>query len=368
MKIIKNGSKLEFFLDDNSTVKYDLATKKTIGKRGNPVKSLTSQLSGISISTIINSIEEENYRDFLTWVERQNKRCLSNFGSILELAKSYSSYEQFFSAGLKAVNISKDIGFSQIPKGLLKIVKGTSISISYRLVRLYDLYPNFFNLITTDTFSSLTLLNCIELISYGFYEYSSRYNKPNIATMNERYNYNMKSLLHYIDDIMTYEALDWSNTVREIYDYTRMMAELSPKFEKYPKHLRTTHDIAVRNYNRLRELKRVENFESTVRPDIETAIDGYVFLCAKTPQDINDEAVQQNNCVASYIDRIITKRCVIAFMRKKESPTNSFITLEIVDNKVVQSKGKHNRDLSDEEKVTLDKYNKFLSKIEEEIA
>lgn len=46
-------------------------------------------------------------------------------------------------------------------------------------------------------------------------------------------------------------------------------------------------------------------------------------------QDIKDESVSQNNCVASYIDKVIDGECHILFLRKKDNPSQSLITIEI---------------------------------------
>lgn len=35
----------------------------------------------------------------------------------------------------------------------------------------------------------------------------------------------------------------------ELCDYANMMKQLSPKYDKYPRNLLTTHRIACRNYN-----------------------------------------------------------------------------------------------------------------------
>lgn len=55
----------------------------------------------------------------------------------------------------------------------------------------------------------------------------------------------------------------------------------------------------------------------------------YVFIAPTCKQDFLDEAQMQQNCLASYINRFIEGDCIIMFMRLKDDPTNSLVTIEI---------------------------------------
>ena len=62
------------------------------------------------------------------------------------------------------------------------------------------------------------------------------------------FGYNAKDLWLYLDRIKTFEAIeDMGFLIRELYDYADMMNQLSPKYDKYPRHFLTTHRIACRN-------------------------------------------------------------------------------------------------------------------------
>ena len=364
----KSGSKFIFSLDDGTTVQYDLATKQTIGKRGGIVKNLKSQLGGLSCDDIIETIEPEGYRDFLRYVRRQNSRDIYNFGTLLELAKGYSRFEQFFVAGITDFENNINIKFSDIPKGLLKLLRENPVRLTDTLYRCYVKYPDMFTLLTKESYTTLTVEDGIKILLYGWstWRYRDGVETPDVVLMAEKWNYNMKSLLHYIDELMSYEALKWDDAIHTLYDYARMSATLSPKFEKYPRYLHTTHDITVRNYNRLKETHSETDFAKTVKPEFNTIIDEYIFTCAKTQQEIKDEAVQQNNCVASYISSVIAGSCHILFMRKKDFKDKSLITLEERDYQIVQSRGKYNRDLTDKEKNVLAKYERYLAGLKED--
>lgn len=56
----------------------------------------------------------------------------------------------------------------------------------------------------------------------------------------------------------------------------------------------------------------------------------YVFIAPTCKQDFLDEAQMQQNCLASYIGKFISGDCLIMFMRSKDAPTQSLVTIEII--------------------------------------
>ena len=151
--------------------------------------------------------------------------------------------------------------------------------------------------------------------------------------------------------------------MRELYDYARMMKTISNKFEKYPRNFLTTHKIACRNYNRLKKEFSEEIFRSRIKTGYECSYKDYQFIYPKSTQEIKDEAVQQNNCVASYIDNVIDGKCHIMFLRKKDNPKDSLVTLEIRENKIVQAKRHFNEPVTEEDQKAIDYWNrKFVNK------
>ena len=85
-------------------------------------------------------------------------------------------------------------------------------------------------------------------------------------------------------------------------------------------------------------------------------------------QDIKDESVSQNNCVASYIDKVIDGECYLLFLRKKDNPSQSWITIEVRNGKIVQAKRRFNFPVSNEEREVIDEFNKKFAKKENKIA
>ena len=89
MKAYKDKQFLVFQFDNGKDVKYDLSTGKMIGKKGLPVAGLTSQLSGYSIQEVIDSFEDEKYRQYLNFIrKRDNKSYYYNLGTFLTKIKN----------------------------------------------------------------------------------------------------------------------------------------------------------------------------------------------------------------------------------------------------------------------------------------
>ena len=203
--------------------------------------------------------------------------------------------------------------------------------------------------------------------------YLNDHNKNKFDQLINVHNYKSTSLLQYIDNLMTFEALDnFHSVVGELLDYCNMMSKISPKYEKYPKNFLTTHKIATRNYSRLIQKFVEEDFKKAIDIKLEHIYDNYKIVYPKTTQDIKDEAVSLNHCVASYIQNVIDGKTHILFLRDKDQPERSLVTLEVKNHKVVQARGKFNREVTKEEQTIINKYNERLNKIynkrKEEIA
>jgi hypothetical protein len=176
------------------------------------------------------------------------------------------------------------------------------------------------------------------------------------------YGYTAKALLTYIDYLKTFEAMDGMDSMlRELEDYARMMKEISPKFDKYPRHFLTTHKIASRNYNRLKHEFDENKFKNRINPEMERTFEKFCFIYPKCIQDIKDESVQMSNCVSSYVQKVIDGQCDILFLRYKDSPDKSLVTIEVCNGKIVQALQRYNHPLTTEQREIVDKWNKWYA-------
>lgn len=353
-------------------VKYDFATKTCIGKRGKPVNNLCNQLRGLTINELCNCCVDKQYGKFLNFVKDHGSEygCeINNIGTILNRVPKFSNFEQIFSAGIDSIvdsNFRYNIG--DIPKSLIKICKTHNIKLSNQFLEFYKQNPDAYflaynlNYISLDDDDIYSILNCYNS-TYGMYDGRYRWNNYSrfIKLVNE-YGYSAKSLLMYIDHLKTFEAMDGMEyTLRELEDYAKMMKEISPKFDKYPKHFLTTHKIASRNYNRLKHEFDEKKFKARINTEMERTFDKFCFIYPKCIQDIKDESVQMSNCVSSYVQKVIDGQCDILFLRYKDSPDKSLVTIEVCNGKIVQALQRYNHPLTAEQREIVDKWNKWYA-------
>lgn len=374
-KVYKEKQYLVFDLEDGKTVKYDFAIKKAIGKSGRIVKDLRTQLSGITMDKLIECCEDKKYANFLKFVKESSYYGIENIGTILSRVPHYSNYEQIFSAGFEDIvdrsSFKKTI--KDIPKSLIKVAKDRQVRISDRMCDYWGHNPDAHYIGYCQEYMSLTDGDILNIWSHegSFYErneyryiYYSSFNK-----LIDDYGYTAKALFKYIDALKTYEALeDIKYVMRELCDYARMMKTISDKFDKYPRNFLTTHKIACRNYNRLKKEFKEDVFKKRITEEYECTFGDYKFIYPKSTQEIKDEAVQQNNCVASYIDDVIDEKCHIMFLRKKDSPNDSLVTIEIRNDRIVQAKRRFNEPVTEEDQKAIDAWNKKFSKKKENAA
>ena len=358
--VYKDGRYLVFEFEGGKDVRYDLSNGCMIGKRGKPVSGLGNQLAGYQIQQVIDSFPDEKYKMFLNFVYKNDRDYYWNVGTFLKKIKRYSRFEQFFSAGITNVSVSCKYTISDIPRGLIRLSQECDFQLTNNVVEQYRIHKDIVRNIFEMDFITITKVDLYNIVlgedRYGCHRHF------NELLINHKYHY--VALLRYIDNLMTYEALDrFHDAIRELNDYVNMMSKLSPKFEKYPKNFLTTHKIAARNYNRLKQEFPEELFEKIRDEKMECIVDEYKFIYPQTTQCIKDEAVQQQNCLASYIQKVIDGDCHILFMRKKDKSNEALITLEIRGMQVVQSKGKFNRDLDEQEKQAVSKYNERLLRV-----
>lgn len=366
IKVRKEAQYLVFELDNNKTVKYDFQKKQTIGLSGKPVKDLKSQLRGITIEEIIESCEDKNYAEFLSFLKRKYEFYYSNVGSFLSMIRENANLEQLFSSGLKAEQLPNNFFYSikDLPKSLVKIAKEKNIYISNCFVKFWKENTDAHFIAYEIEYLTLNYRDLYILFDYSVYNFEEDCHKSLFNLLLEKYNYNAKSLLTFFDYLKTYEAIEnMEYMIKELYDYAKMMDEISDKFDKYPKNFLTTHKIACRNYNRLKKEFEEEKFRSRINKNYECCFGEYIFVYPNSTQDIKDEAVQQNNCVASYIENVINGTCHILFLRKRNQKDKSLVTIEVdpVRNIIVQAKGKFNRDVTEEENKAIETWNKKFS-------
>ena len=367
MKVYKDKQYLVFDFENGKNVKYDFATQTAIGIKGKPVKDLNKQLHGLTINELFDCCVDKNYANFLRFVKENGTYYATNIGTILSKVPKYSRYEQIFSAGFEDIIDNmyffiRNFTINDIPKSLIKIAKDHKIKISVNLIKAWKQNVDAHYLAYQLEYMSLNDNDILELITKHSYIRNEKLESYFNILIN-KYNYNAKSLLLYFDHLKTFEAIDnMGYLIQEFYDYVNMMSTISKKYDKYPRHFLTTHKIACRNYNRLKQEFSEVLFKQRINKEYECSYKNYIFVYPKCTQDIKDEATSMNNCVASYIDRVIDGKCDILFLRKKDSPDKSLVTIEVINNKIVQARRRFNDPVTYEDQEAIDYWNKKFSK------
>lgn len=140
----------------------------------------------------------------------------------------------------------------------------------------------------------------------------------------------------YADQIDTFFK-EWNDTLE-------MQEKIFGKIkEKYPKDLAQYHNILSYKSRKLRTIIDQNKFESQVQRCIEYeakipyGTQYYSFTVPKSDAEFYDEAQQQANCLASYINKFINGECMIFFMRYAETPEDSLVTIEVVNGRINQA-------------------------------
>jgi hypothetical protein len=154
----------------------------------------------------------------------------------------------------------------------------------------------------------------------------------------------------------------WKNSIMGQYeDYLNMTFEMFGKIKnKYPKHLKTSHDKIVLKYNLWKKYNKEKIFsiKSDDYKKYEFENKKYSIIIPKDTKDIVSEGIDLSHCVASYIDKILKGETFILFMREKENIDESLLTIEIKNNKINQVKGYSQREPNEEEIKFIEKWAK----------
>ena len=134
--------------------------------------------------------------------------------------------------------------------------------------------------------------------------------------------------------------------------------DLKDKSNLFPEDVKAEHDkyqeqVAVRsNEITKRNIeKRYKQLEENIFSN-----NKYFIIPAKSIEALEDESKQQRNCVRTYAKRYSKGECDIYFMRERNNPNKSLVTVEVKNNKVVQSRIKCNKDINKSQQKFLDKW------------
>jgi hypothetical protein len=139
------------------------------------------------------------------------------------------------------------------------------------------------------------------------------------------------------------------------------------EFKRYPKYLKSVHDIAVGEYEDHKKVYEEKLFTEKVDcklgfrkarfdEELKREIVEFVVEVPKLTTDIKEEGKVLSHCVGSYIDRVIRGETQIIFLRKATGIP--LVTLEVRGKVLIQAKGFANRGITKEEQGFIKTYAK----------
>ena len=134
----------------------------------------------------------------------------------------------------------------------------------------------------------------------------------------------------------------------------------------FPKNLKEEHDKLAKEF----EIKNKEIINNAIiKRSKELSSNTYknskfIILPAYSLNELQEESTQQNNCVRTYAEKYAAGQCDIYFMRDIKKQDKSLVTVEVKNNRVVQSRMKNNKDPNEKQIKFLEKWEqKVLKKV-----
>ena len=82
----------------------------------------------------------------------------------------------------------------------------------------------------------------------------------------------------------------------------------------------------------------------------------YIFILPSSDEDMINESIQQNNCLAGYTTAHATGKTTIVFMRYADSPDKSLVTIERQGDQVIQKYRACNQPVSAMENAAIEEW------------
>jgi hypothetical protein len=132
-------------------------------------------------------------------------------------------------------------------------------------------------------------------------------------------------------------------------DYMRDCIKLEMDTTKdqviFPKNLYTAHQNAIKQI----KMQKDERIDLLIKDRIKL-LEKYIFECngltirpAKSSSELIKEGAALTHCVGGYADRYAKGETNILLIRKASEPEIPYYTMEVIDNKIIQVRGKNNR-------------------------
>ena len=178
---------------------------------------------------------------------------------------------------------------------------------------------------------------------------SKSYLRNQIIQVIQNYNLDLDAFLEYCLYLNHVESVSIEKLMADYPDYLRRELHLKggrmARMEKYPQTWLSATHKQQQEYKNLQHLERMEEngntekFNNSIEANkhLEWEQDNYLIRMPTSAEDIRDEADQMHHCVATYIPQIEAGEKIVMFMRDKENPDKSLVTVEVIDGAITQA-------------------------------
>ncbi len=80
---------------------------------------------------------------------------------------------------------------------------------------------------------------------------------------------------------------------------------------------------------------------------------GYCIVVPTEPRELAEEGINLSHCVGDYIDRVASGECHILFLRRRSTPEQSLVTLQLSGRSICQAQGMNRRSITQAERKFL---------------
>jgi len=181
---------------------------------------------------------------------------------------------------------------------------------------------------------------------------------------------NPKKLMEYLlFECLLSQGMEFTEALMQYRDYYRMCKDMDYKrFDRYPRFLKTYHDIIKRNYDAVANTIENEKFEKATNRyrDYESKVNkDYSIVTPKITKDLVFKGNALSHCVGSYIKQVVNGFTEIMFLRDNKDLEEPLVTVEVRNKQLSQARGQFNRLPNEDERKAL---NKFAEENELEVA
>lgn len=191
------------------------------------------------------------------------------------------------------------------------------------------------------------------------YQYDEAYKIEGFTQiMESEYNINLRRFTNYICfDLYQQGYGDINGSFfREYFNYLTMQKTLYGKVrEKYPKHFKTAYDV-ISLKDKLAEIaERSKDFAEQAKQikSLEYSALGYCIVVPTELKELADEGANLRCSIGNCIDQVASGECQVLFLRRKNTPEQSLVTLQLCGQSIYQARGIDWRNITQEERIFL---------------